>query len=217
MGKRRIAQVFFLIIFLAIGLSAFWLGTRFAHRADSREPAAIPKNFDFSNLEGEALKQASIAQILKGTKVVKAGELTGFEMGHFTMRNSGGVSVSVCDIYPQVELHFVAGDMAVSGESPTMIVTGVCQLADNAALIEPILFDYTSIRKTAVKEKSLRQPQSNSEVVFENVSDSWPKVWVLDSIQFKSDIENDAADKQMLEISAAEIRKNLGRNMAIEY
>jgi hypothetical protein len=213
MNKRFVAQILFAVGFLAIGLFAFWLGHRFAEKQnDSRTPAAIPRSFDFSHLAGEPLRTAAVRQILNGTKVVTAGSLYGVELGHFTMRNSGGVSVSACDIYPQITMRFVAGDMAVSGDSPTMIINGDCALADNPAFIEPLMFDYTEIRKTAVQEKSLRQPQAHhSNVEFENVSDTWPREWVLNAVEFVPVNQSD----EKIKIEAEEIRKNLGRNVII--
>jgi len=213
MNKRIFAQILFAVGFLAIGLLAFWLGHHFAEKQNEiRTPAAIPRSFDFSHLIGEPLRTAAVRQILNGTKVITAGDLYGLELGHFTMRNSGGVSVSVCDIYPQITLRFVAGDMAVSGDSPTMIITGDCALADNPAFIEPLMFDYAKIRKTAVREKSLRQPQAyHSKMEFENVSDTWPREWVLNAVEFLPADQNN----EKIKIEAEEIRKNLGRNVVI--
>ncbi len=216
MEKRRIAQVAFVLGFLILGTGAFWLGSHFAKsaREDVRGPAAVPRTYDFSHLEGSALREASIKQILNGTKTLVAGSLSGVQMGHFTMRNSGGVSVSVCDIYPTIELQFIAGDMAVSGESPEMFVTGECSMADSPGVLDPLMFDYMAVRATQVQEQSLRQPQANNnEVKFKNVSDTWPRVWVLKQIKFVSG----EADRKPLEISVEEIRQSLGKNVALEW
>lgn len=216
MEKRRAAQVIFVIGFIFLGVGAFWLGSKVAKsaREDARGPAAVPRTYDFSNLEGSALREASVKQILSGTKTLVAGSLSGLQMGHFTMRNSGGVSVSVCDIYPTIELQFVAGDMAVSGESPEMHVTGDCSMADTPGALEPVMFDYMAVRATQVQEQSVRQPQANNnEVKFKNVSDTWPRMWVLKQIKFISAETN----RDPLEISVEEIRQSLGKNVALEW
>jgi hypothetical protein len=216
MGNRRVAQVVFVFGFLILGTGAFWLGSHFAKssREDARGPAAVPRTYDFSHLEGAALREASVKQILSGTKTLVAGSLSGLQMGHFTMRSSSGVSVSVCDIYPTIELQFIAGDMAVSGESPEMFVTGDCSMADTPGVLDPVMFDYMAVRATQVQEQSVRQPQAdNNEVKFKNVSDTWPRVWVLKKIKFISP----GASQTSLEISDQEIRQSLGKNIALEW
>ena len=146
--------------------------------------------------------------------MVTAGGLSGLQLGHFTLRSPAGVSVSVCDLYPKIKLTFVAGDMAVSGDSPEMEITGNCSAADAPGAIEPLLVDAVAVKKSNVTDKALRQPQAqNNSVKFKNVSDTWPRVWILNLIQFVPA----QADTAEITIAREQIHQNLGKNVALEW
>lgn len=203
---------------VVLGALAFYIGLQLANRIDSRGPAAIPRNYDFSNLVGEELKIAATERLLGGAKIITAGTLSGVQLGHFQLKDSQRNLVGACDIYGRVEMVFQAGDMAVNGEAPEMIVTGPCETTDSGDEILPLMFDYKLVRRLAVKDREL-QSENNSllSVRFRNVSDSWPKIWVLSSLRLEESARAHHGSKNEIQIAGPDIKRILSKNLIIEW
>jgi hypothetical protein len=202
-------------IFIAMclaGVFIFQLGRYFLIGKSSRDPAAIPRIYDYSHLEGSALKRASQDRLIGAAKVIVAGRAAGIELGHFVTKNSDGRNVGACEIYDKVELTFLAGDMAVSGAAPAMKISGPCVPGDDINVISPILIPFDHILNSPVHDKSIADFSDQSvTVTFENVSDSWPHMWILQSAKLTSDRADEVkADEN-------DILRVLGKAPALEW
>lgn len=195
------------------GVFSFWLGLKLANQIETRSPAAIPKNYDFSNLVGEELKIAATDRLMRGAKIISAGDLKGVQFGHFQLKNAQRIVMGACDIYNRIELVFKAGDMAVSGEAPEMIISGPCETTDNGDEIMPFMINYKSVLHLAVQDRELQSVEDSPITVrFRNVSDSWPKIWVLSALKLTA-----SSSDYIIQIENADIKRVLSKNIVIEW
>lgn len=150
-----------------------------------RDPAAIQKTFDFSDLEGEALSVASKRRLLGGARVVKSKDSFGFELGHFVMKGSEGQKSFACDQYDKVTVVFEAEGMAFNGEMPEMEISGGCDIAvDDVNRTSPLWVPYAQILSEVPREGEFQfGSESDIKVRFSKVLDAWPKRWNLKSIR----------------------------------
>lgn len=56
----------------------------------SRDPAAIKRVYDFSNLQGSALSIATKQRLISGAKVLYEDSSVGIELGHFVVKGGEG-------------------------------------------------------------------------------------------------------------------------------
>ena len=213
MFSRKKVISFFLSLSIAVFCAlAFQVGYHLANHPADRLPAAIPRGYDYSHLEGSALKQAAQDRLVRGVKVIVGGGASGLELGHFVQRNDRGEVVGACEIYKELELKFAAGDMAISGEPPEMVVNGPCRPADDANWIAPIMVPYTKILQLPVRDVELANfDDASVKISFHNMSDSWPRVWVLQSVKITS------PNAEILEVSTDDIRRVLGQLPSLEW
>lgn len=186
---------------------SFQIGSKFVSISSDRSPAAIPPGtYDFSHLDGTALTQVAQERLLSGLKVVSVGHSHGLQLGHFITKNLAGQAAHACDIYEQVELVFFAGGMAVNGDSPKMTVIGACLPTENMNFISPIMISIDKIIETSAQDKEISDfSDSAISVKFENVSDSWPKIWILQSAKLISSQSGE------LKVDENDIRRLLGK------
>src|SRR3712207_2818747 len=81
--------------------SASWSGKIYLAEADlngnSRNPAAIRKDLDFSRLDGAELITATQKRLVSAAKVVLQDNEVGVELGHFVTRGEDGQRKLACD------------------------------------------------------------------------------------------------------------------------
>jgi hypothetical protein len=215
--KEHFKSLFWVLSFALLGATAFQLGYKLVmtSHTNEREPAAIPRIYDYSHLEGEALQRASKDRLIGAAKIIHVGDAEGLELGHFVTKNKDGQNVGACEIYDKVEMTFFAGGMAVSGDSPTMTVSGPCVPADNINVISPLMIPYSKILNLPVKDQEINDSEesgSGVSVSFKNVSDSWPQLWILQTVKLTNSSE-------FPEVTADEkdIRRVLGKAPALEW
>lgn len=208
---QKIWQYILITIAIVLAVLAFRFGYRVTYNHEGRDPAALQRVYDFSNLNGDNLTRATHARLLEGLNVVTAGEATGLELGSFMAKNISGQAVNVCEVYNRVELQFLASGMSVNGEPPKLKVQGDCQPSDYLNRISPLMIPFGKILDAPVKDQVFKgENDPTLQFTLENVSDSWPHTWVLNSVRLYN------AQGAELVIYQDEIKNILGKHLALE-
>lgn len=153
----------------------------------NRNPAAIRKAFDFSQLEGSALKMRSQRRLIEEATVTNENGKVTIELGHFVTKGEGNRKVFACDFYEHVYLTFKAEGVATGGEIPTMRVEGPCKVSADLNKISSISIPVNRILNEKPSDMDLNYDQSSVTFHFENIGPSWPKNWVLKSVHLSRD------------------------------
>lgn len=151
-----------------------------------RDPAAIPKveMFDFSNLNGDELKEAMTKQILRDFEIKKKNNLFEFQFGNFLADKNNGDPQYFCDYFGKVSLVFEAEGMAVSGERPQLVVTSTCKTTPDYKASEPIKIPADLIKKLKASNIDWNYDQQpGASYSFRNIDGFWPDYWVLSSVK----------------------------------
>ncbi len=150
----------------------------------SRDPAAIKKVYDFSQLNGSALNFAAKQRLIDGAKIIRESKDLGLELGHFVVKGQDGLKAFACQKYSKVVLHFEGDGTAVGGELPQMEVEGACEISRDINSIAAVWIPVSRIlgEPVADGEFDFREGRP-SKVKFANVSDQWPTVWQLKSVK----------------------------------
>ncbi|MFK8136936.1 MAG: hypothetical protein AB8E15_01125 [Bdellovibrionales bacterium] len=150
------------ILFLGLAVMQF---SHFKFKGSSR---SVAESSELSTSQKELLFAIEIIE--------KDGE-------HFVQLPSELSSTNICSEYTDLYLEFAAKGMAVSGDTPIMMVSSRCQVNDSGRVFV----------KVPVKSFSARQPSSytkeptsdGSEVSFKNIFMEWPDTWVLQKISLE--------------------------------
>lgn len=184
--------VFIFALFLAVGswmTYQSWNGAVyvFVDDGESRSPAAVKQNMDFSKLKGSELSIASQKRVLSEARVVRKGESVGLELGHFITRRENGKRAFACHLYQKVQLKFIAVGVAENGESPVMQVEGDCKIGDSVSRISPIWIptDLILSERPGNMELNFNEPHRVS-FRFDHIGSDWPLNWSLSSVTLKS-------------------------------
>jgi hypothetical protein len=220
--RPKVVRPTFYFVFIAVGVLAFFVGQRLSEEHALRNPASISSSrYDFSKLDGTALEMAAKDRLLRGLKIVRAGHLGGVELGAFRMKGLDDRIADVCDVYSKVEITFMAGDMAVGGEPPLMILTGRCELSPSGDEIAAMLVSSAAILPLPPRDRDMLINANNHlHAEFKNIGDSWPRLWVLKSISLLSTSPSEVEKKlfiQNISIDLRDIRQNLGKSITLEW
>lgn len=204
----------------ALGLSLAlnsWEGRVFVslNRYDSRSPAAIKKAFDFSQLEGSALRNASQHRLVTDARVINESERVGIELGHFLMRDEAGNRTTACGYYNQMELKFVAEGMAQNGDPIELKITGPCSVKDkDLNRMDPLYLPVSEILKEEPRTFEFPSTlQPGVRFSFSNIATSWPRTWILVSVKMYQTSE----EKPELLLGDAELRHILKRPIKLVW
>lgn len=170
----------------------------------ARDPAAVRQVYDFSHLRGDALSSAMKERLVAGLEVVRDGDRMGLSIGHFTFVNGAGEKTLACREFGRMRLSFEAEGVVVNGERPSMEVEGDCRFSDDLAKIHPLYLPVARIlgEKPADGEFQFREgPQV--AVRFANLSDEWPRKWILTGVSL-------TGPKEKLFIGRNELRRLVG-------
>jgi hypothetical protein len=151
----------------------------------------------------------------------------------------------ICDLFSQIKIEFLAEGMAVNGERPQMVLTGPCINGDDG-FIKPFLINVSQVTKDEpidreydidfnlkpselnngvqknISATNLNRGLSsvNGEFKFKlqilNLSDSWPKKWVLNGVTLSGAPKN-STTKQSLEIKSDELYQIVGKNLSLNW
>jgi len=150
----------------------------------SRDPAAIKKTYDFSHLEGSALNYAAKRRLLDGVKMIQDDKDIGVELGHFVIRGEGGQKEFACQRYSKIVLSFDGDGVAVGGELPKMEVEGKCEISPDINNIAAVWIPVSKILGEPVADGEFDFQEGHpAKLKFSNVSDQWPKTWMLRSVR----------------------------------
>jgi hypothetical protein len=157
---------------------------------NTRNPAAINREIDFTKLDGSELITATQQRLVTAAKVIVKEGLVGVELGHFVTRDSNGRRSLACDgTYNRMTLRFDAEGIASAGEKPSMEIDAPCQTSPK---------DVTSIEAVWVPVAKILETRAvNSELdYFEGVkfkfiemNGSWPVSWSLQSVRLYNNQE----------------------------
>lgn len=207
-----------LLLFFTAGVCLSWFSNQFSPEMvaqvsrGSRDPAAIRRVYDFSNLDGSALSTASKQRILSGFETFRDADKVGIALGHFVVRGPDGRKQFACAKYNKVVMAFEGEGMAVGGEKPTMRISGPCSEGEDINQISPLYVPVSQILTQPVSdgEFDFREGQ-NVVVSFSSVADQWPTQWVLTSVKLTND------ESEEVTIERDEIRTMVDRPMVVEF
>jgi hypothetical protein len=189
-----VAVVFLFFIF---GFTATYFANGFnvtfeqASKSPSRDPAAIRRVYDFSDLQGSALDSASKQRLISGALVVTDNSNIGIGLGHFVLRGQDGQKAFACQTYSKVVLTFEGDGMMVGGEKPQMEVEGACDVSADINSIAPLWIPVAKILGEAVADGEFDFREGKPvKIRFANVSDQWPTTWVLKSVRLVDPIKS---------------------------
>lgn len=209
----------FMAVFVGIGWWMSYNSKEFPDQyvdtafSGSRDPAAIRKSYDFSDLDGVALSQASKQRLLAGTRILKESSQVGVELGHFVVKGPGGSKAFACDKYSKVILQFEGDGMAIAGDKPEMEVEGSCEVAADINRISPLWIPVAKIMGEPVAEGEFDFRDPNPiKVRFKNVAEQWPGAWALRSIRLAAD-NGDIG----VSIEGGELRRMIPKPMILEF
>lgn len=180
-----IACFFFAGVLISYNSSEFPNENSYAYvPKSSRDPAAIKKVYDFSHLEGSALDFAAKQRLIDGAKVVRDNLDIGVELGHFVIRGNDGEKVFACQKFSKVILSFEGDGVAVAGELPKMEVEGTCEISSDINSIAAVWIPVSRIIGEPVADGEFDFREGHpARLKFANVSDQWPKIWMLKSLK----------------------------------
>ncbi len=187
------AIVFVCTCALGIGIvTKSWEGVEFYPANEvakaGRDPAAIRKNYDFSELEGSALIAASKRRLLEEIKVFNEPESIGIELGHFVVKNEAGEKSFACQRYDQVVLTFEADGFAVNGERSKMEVYGPCEISADINRIAPIWIPVALLKKETPADGEIKYQDGQPVTLkFSHILNRWPNKWFLSSVRLVGD------------------------------
>lgn len=165
----------------------------------ARDPAAIRQVYDFSHLRGSALDVAMKERMVAGLEVFKENERIGLGIGHFAFVNGGGEKTLGCREFGKVMMTFEAEGVVVNGERPVMQVEGACEFTEDLAKVNPLYIPIARIlgERPADGEFQFREGKEIT-VRFSNLSDEWPRKWILVGMKMNGQRSDFSVDRNDL-------------------
>lgn len=188
----------FAIFFFSLGIALSfathtWDGVVFVSNSQlsesHRTPAALHKTFDYSTLEGGALKMLSPNRLLEEAQVFNEAGNVALEFGHFVTKGDGDQKLFACDYYDHIHLVFKANGAAINGEASTMSVEAPCKVSEDLNHIAAIYIPIEKIKNEKAHDMDLSYNQTGMNFRFENMSDTWPESWTLTGVRLRRESE----------------------------
>ncbi len=217
MSFKNFALAGLLLFTIAIGASISlksWNGMVYWYSYDGRNPAAIKKVFDFSHLEGSALKMASYKRLIADATIVEAPNSLGLELGHFVVKGKNNRRQFACDVYNKLELIFESADMSVSGAPSIMKVEANCEANEDINRIKTVWIPMEKILKEKEGDTELQILDKGKLLLsFSNIGDRWPRAWTLSKIR----MYNEEDFNKILQINRKEMHEILSRPLTLVW
>lgn len=205
--KTTLTRASVFVFFFAVGFAIIFNTT--SKFQVSRDPAAIRQVYDFSHLRGSALEGAMKERLVAGIEVFKQEQGLGLGFGHFAFVNANGEKTLGCREYSKMTLQFEAEGVVVNGEKPKMEVEGTCEYSDDLAKINPLWVPVARIMGERPADGEFQFREGKGIIVrFANISDEWPRKWVLVGMNMKGQSKEMSVDRN-------EIGKILGHPMLV--
>jgi hypothetical protein len=181
----------FVVMFLCAGLVSLksWDGVVYVYLDDTRSPAAIGRNLDFSHLDGSDLLLATQRRLVSDARILLQDQAVGLELGNFVTKDSEGHKVLACRAYDRVRVEFWAEGTAESGQVPKMFVESLCREGKDISRISPIWIPVSQITSQTPGDLELQSWENEPVgVKLTGMGSQWPKKWNLVSVKlFKKD------------------------------
>lgn len=205
--KTTVLRVSVVLFFFGVG---FWMSNSTTSRfLIGRDPAAIRQSYDFTHLRGSALDVAMKERTLAGLDFVREKGQLGIQLGHFALVNAQGEKTLACREYPKVTMAFEAEGVVVNGERPRMEVEGGCEFNADLTRINPLMIPVQNILGEKPADGDFQFRDGKPVVVrFSNLSDQWPRRWVLVGIRMSGRSE--------FQLDRNDVMKILGRPALID-
>lgn len=151
----------------------------------ARDPAAIRAPFDFSGVQGKNALEAIKKRLVTGTRLLRRGELVGIEIGNFVIRGQSGQRIFACEEYQTLRLVFEGDGTIIGGEKPMMTLLSPCEISrTDINRLAAIWLNSQTILASPLGTPSIALNEAGDQVLkFTNVSEEWPRVWALLSIE----------------------------------
>lgn len=199
---------------IVIGAVIFWtcqsdVGKMSDHHVQtvhdrSRSPASIQKVFDYSYLEGDALKTAVNQRVVNSMNINKTeSDDVEIQMGNFVLKDDHNEKDFACGYYDQVALTFEAEGVSVDGEKPTLVVESGCEIGGDVNTLTPIKLPVHQLKaqKPGNTDYKFFNAKSPVTVHSSNPAADWPDTWVLTDVK----LTNSQVYSRVLHIRSGDI------------
>lgn len=151
--------------------------------SNTRNPAAIKRDLDFSKLDGSELLTATQKRLVSAAKVIATEGLLGVELGHFVARDTTGERRLACEaLYDRVAMRFDAEGVASAGEIPEMEIDAPCKISEtDIASLTPVWIPVAKI--LGGKPVNSELETDGVKFKFNSMNGSWPVSWRLKSVR----------------------------------
>lgn len=215
----RLSIICTLCCFFAMGFTIVLTSDKFRpmplaenNKRAARDPAAIRKTYDFSDLDGSALSAASKQRIIAGYSIKHEADSVGISLGNFVVRGADGQKEFACRRYQKIILSFAGEGMAVAGEKPIMEVEGHCFVSEDINMISALWVPVNRILGEAVADGEFDFWEQNAvRIRFANVSDQWPLQWALTKVKLSND------NNEEVTIEESDLQAMLDRPLVLEF
>lgn len=182
--------------------------------SNTRNPAAIKRELDFSRLNGAELITATQKRLVTAARTIAKEGLMGVELGHFVTRDVNGQRRLACDaFYNRLTLRFDADGIASAGEKPTMEIDGPCQSSHkDIAAIEPIWIPVSKIMSTPPTNADL-DFYEGVKFKFDHMGGNWPVRWNLRSVR----LYNSQEEGREVNITANELQELRKKPFTVDW
>lgn len=155
------------------------------------------------------MMEAVKARVVNGFQLAKESDRIGLSLGHFAFMNEVGQKTLACKEYEKVVLSFEAEGVLVSGEKPSMILEGNCRFSEDLSRIRPLYLPVARILGERPADGEFTFRDENPIVVrFSNLSDEWPRQWLLTGVSLQG-------AREKVSIERNELRRLFGQPMVL--
>ena len=157
---------------------------------NTRNPAAIKREIDYSRLDGAELMSSTQSRLVTAAKVIVKEGLVGVELGHFLTRDVNGQRSLACDgTYNRMTLRFDAEGIASAGEKPSMEIDAPCVTSrKDATSIDAVWIPVAKILASRAVNAEV-DSSDGVKLKFIDMSGSWPVSWSLQSVRLYNNQE----------------------------
>jgi hypothetical protein len=170
-----------------------------------RMPASVPRNLDFSFLQGTALREAAQKRLIAELKVWPEANRVGIQLGHFITKGSNGWPVLACEFYDRVELKFEGEGSADDGEKPQMQVQAPCHESQDLGKMQILWIPTSRFTQAKPTDGEIEFPDLSQDTKyrFSAMGRDWPTAWNLSSIK----LYNDTTSAPAITVTRDELRE----------
>ena len=220
---------FCFVLFVALGANVAmksWGGYTYVNASgwsdSKRDPAAIGQSFIFSHIRGDIFRKSPVSKMLENAQLQEQGHKVALVFGHFLIKTKRGKKIFACHQYDRVQAVFSADGFASSGEKPTMVVEGYCNVGEDINRIAPLWIPIKQIVQNQPSNGEFLSGEFSSKenaytkIRFAHMGLQWPERWSLTRVRFYSSLSSDFSgeggeNKKETIIGKDQIKKHLSQ------